>query len=261
MCTFRQFVVLVLQTHDINWAFITGRIAWDSAHWADYLSIIVIITRAAPAYEFNLFAPVGRRGKVEGVRRAFYRVAALRNCIDCREGCKFFFAFAVLLVIRYRRHGGRRFRGGGRSGCRRRGRSGRRRRRGGRGRGERCRRRGGRGRGRRCRRRGGRGRGGRCRRRGGRGRDSRAVRGGLVLVGLLIRQGFDGGVVPLLHRFHILRRKGVGGALRADGQSQTRQQAQSGQQCRCALQYRKFLCHQPALPYLTELIIPQPAVE
>lgn len=162
MCTFRPIVrpivaLLVSQTHDINWAFITGRIAWDSAHWADYLSIIVLITPAALASEFNLFAPVGRRGKVEGVRRAVYRFVALRNCIDCREGYKFFFAFAVLLVIRYRRHGGRRFRGG----CRRRGRG---RRppvgRGGRGRGERCRRRGGRGRGGRCRRRGGRGRGG-----------------------------------------------------------------------------------------------------
>lgn len=148
MCTFRPIVrpivaLLVSQTHDINWAFITGRIAWDSAHWADYLSIIVLITPAALASEFNLFAPVGRRGKVEGVRRAVYRFVALRNCIDCREGYKFFFAFAVLLVIRYRRHGGRRFRGG----CRRRGRGRRRRRRGGRGRGERCRRRGGRGRG------------------------------------------------------------------------------------------------------------------
>ena len=161
------------------------------------------------------------------------RVAALRNCIDCREGYKFFFAFAVLLVIRYRRHGGRRFRGGG------------------------LRRRGGRGRGG-CRRwRGGRGE--RCRRRGGRG--CRAVRGGLVLVGLLTCQGFGGGGVLLLHRFHILRRKGVVGARGADGQSQARQQAQSGQQCRCALQYRKFLCHLLALPCLTELIIPQPAVE
>ena len=240
MCTFRQFVVLVLQTHDINWAFITGRIAWDSAHWADYLSIIVIITRAAPAYEFNLFAPVGRRGKVEGVRRAFYRAAALRNCIDCREGYKFFLRFRCsprrpVSASRWASVSGSVSRwvspsgspwaspsawGSGRSGRRRRG---------------------GRGRGGRCRRRGGRGRGGRCRRRGV--WVATAAPSGAVLSSSVCPSGRVStvGSFPLLHRFHILRRKGVVGALRADGQSQTRQQAQSGQQCRCALQYRKFL--------------------
>ena len=54
MCTFRLFVaIFVSQTHDINWAFITGRIAWDSAHLAGYISIKLTITRAALAYEFN----------------------------------------------------------------------------------------------------------------------------------------------------------------------------------------------------------------
>ena len=54
MCTFRLLVALfVSQTHDINFAFILGPIAWDSAHFAGYLSIILTTTRAALACEFN----------------------------------------------------------------------------------------------------------------------------------------------------------------------------------------------------------------
>ena len=54
MCTFRLFVAIFeSQTHDINFAVILGRIAWDSAHCAGYLGIILIITRAALAYKFN----------------------------------------------------------------------------------------------------------------------------------------------------------------------------------------------------------------